>query len=310
MSVATKSATQQKLGSNILLDAGTNELEVLVFYLDDRKYGINGAKVREVVNPPKIRPVPGAHEVLRGICKLRDDVMPMISLRKYLNLGGGDQSLPENSQVIVAVFNEQSVAVQVDRVDRIYRISWKNMRPIPRLLESERNQFTGMTIIEEDIVLMVDLEKIAEEISGQQARISAQITTNEGKPLAGKTVVYAEDSQIIQAMTCDILRSAGVSELHVFGNGSDAWNWLDANHEQVPPDVIVSDIEMPLMDGLHLATRIRSHARLKSTPIVLLSSLINPENLKKGQAVGVNDQLVKSKIDMLPTVIRKVLRDG
>ena len=306
MSIAKPATTQKKLGSQILLESGTNELEVLVFHLNDLRYGINGAKVREVVNPPAVRPVPGAHESLDGLCKLRDDVIPMVSLRKYLKLPaiGVDpaQVGDDSSQVIVTVFNEQSIAFRVDRVDRIYRISWKNMRPIPDLCEGDRNQYTGLTVIDDEIILMIDLEKISEEINERVTRLS-RLAERSGKPLEGKRIVYAEDSQIIQGMTTDLLRAAGVADLHVFNNGEHAWKWLEKNIAGQKVDAVVTDIEMPLMDGLHLANRIRQHPGMKSLPIVLLSSLISPENEKKGKAVGVNAQLVKSKIEQLPDTL-------
>lgn len=310
MAIATnRTATQEKLGSKILLESGTNELEVLVFHLGGFRYGINGAKVREVVNPPFIRPVPVSHPVLDGLCKLRDMVMPMVNLRKYFNIPEDTEvsSNADASQVVVTVFNEQSIAFRVDRVDRIYRISWQAMREMPGLFLSDRNQFTGMTVIEDEIVLMVDLEKIAEEIRGEQQQLQAKIATTTTKSLAGRRIVYAEDSQIIQAMTCDLLRANGVEDLHVFNNGEAAWKWLEAHHASTPADMVVTDIEMPLMDGLHLASRIRNHPKMKQLPIVLLSSLVNAENEKKGRAVGANAQIVKSKIESLPDIMIPLL---
>ncbi|QDU64933.1 Chemotaxis protein CheV [Planctomycetes bacterium Pan216] len=317
--IAKPPTTQSHLGTNILLEAGTNELEVLVFHLDEHRYGINGAKVREVVHPPKVRPVPNAHESLDGLCKLRDLVMPMVSLRKYFQLNAPEQlakldtskSLDSHdSQVIVTVFNSQSVAFRVDRVDRIYRISWEKMRPLPELCDSDRNLFTGLTVIDEDIVLMVDLEKISEEINGRKSRLVAEAEASHAKPLLGKRILYAEDSLMIQTMTTDLLRAAGVDDLHIFNNGQDAWNWVN-QHSGVPPlDVVVTDIEMPLMDGLHLTSRLRQDKRTSNIPVILLSSLINAENEKKGKAVGATAQLVKSKINLLPGTIAEALTAG
>lgn len=307
--LTNRSVTQERLGSKILLESGTNELEVLVFHLHGHRYGINGAKVREVVSPPAVRPVPVSNPVLDGLCKLRDAVIPMVNLRRYFEIQATpeeEKQIAETSQVIVTVFNEQSIAFRVDRVDRIYRISWQQMREMPDLFRSDRNQFTGQTVIDDEIILMVDLEKIAEEIRGRGP--SAAHDAPPTQMLSNKRVVYAEDSQLIQAMTSDLLRAHGAEDLHVFNNGEAAWKWLEANFESQPVDLVVSDIEMPLMDGLHLASRIRNHPRMKDTPIVLLSSLINPENEKKGAAVGVNGQLVKSRIEELPNLLRSVLR--
>lgn len=309
MAIATnRSVTQERLGSKILLESGTNELEVLVFHLQGHRYGINGAKVREVVSPPAVRPVPVSNPVLDGLCKLRDTVIPMVNLRRYFQIASSpeeEKQVAETSQVVVTVFNEQSIAFRVDRVDRIYRISWQQMREMPDLFRSDRNQFTGQTVIEDEIILMVDLEKIAEEIRGREPLANHDSTPT--PMLRNKLVVYAEDSQLIQAMTCDLLHANGADDLHVFNNGEAAWKWMESNWDSRPVDLVISDIEMPLMDGLHLASRIRNHPKMKDTPIVLLSSLINPENEKKGAAVGVNAQLVKSKIEELPNLLRSVL---
>ncbi|MBY0586339.1 chemotaxis protein [bacterium] len=300
--------TQRSLGNQILLEAGTNELEVLVFHLGKHRYGINGAKVREVVKPPAIRPIPKSDPVLDGLCKLRDDVIPIVSLIEYFDVAKENrQEAIDNSQVIVTVFNEQSIAFRVERVDRIHRISWKETRPIPALFGSDKSLFTGFTVIEDQIVLMVDLERIAADLMGQKDHIEQGAKANKGQNLRGKTIVYCEDSRLVQAMATTIMRSAGCSNLHVFNNGAEAWDWLRTHGETQHVDAIVTDIEMPLMDGFHLSSKVRQDPKLRTTPIVLLSSLINADNERKGKSVGVNAQLVKTRIEELPHVLAGVL---
>jgi two-component system chemotaxis response regulator CheV len=302
------SDTQRSLGNQILLEAGTNELEVLVFHLGSHRYGINGAKVREVVKPPAVRPVPKSDAVLDGLCKLRDDVIPIVSLIEYFDVSKENRrEAIENSQVIVTVFNEQSIAFRVERVDRIHRISWKDTRPIPTLFGSDKSLFTGFTVIEDQIVLMVDLERIAADLMGQKAQIENDARACSGNSLAGKCIVYCEDSRVVQAMASTIMRAAGCSNLHIFNNGAEAWDWIRSHGQQQRIDAIVTDIEMPLMDGFHLSSKVRQDAKLRSVPIVLLSSLINADNERKGRSVGVNAQLVKTRIEELPSVLAGVL---
>jgi two-component system chemotaxis response regulator CheV len=302
------SDTQRSLGNQILLEAGTNELEVLVFHLGQHRYGINGAKVREVVKPPAVRPIPKSDRVLDGLCKLRDDVIPIVSLIEYFEVAlDNKQEVIDNSQVIVTVFNEQSIAFRVERVDRIHRISWKDTRPIPALFGTDKSLFTGFTVIEDQIVLMVDLERIAADLMGQKAQIEQEAKLCTGNKLTGKSIVYCEDSRVVQAMASTIMRAAGCSNLHVFSNGAEAWDWLRTHGDVERVDAIVTDIEMPLMDGFHLSSKVRQDPKLRSTPIVLLSSLINADNERKGKSVGVNAQLVKTRIEELPSVIAGVL---
>jgi two-component system chemotaxis response regulator CheV len=302
------SDTQRSLGNQILLEAGTNELEVLVFHLGNHRYGINGAKVREVVKPPAVRPVPKTDRVLDGLCKLREDVIPIVSLIEYFDIAKENkQEAIDNSQVIVTVFNEQSIAFRVERVDRIHRISWKETRPIPSLFGSDTSLFTGFTVIEDQIVLMVDLERIAADLMGQKDQVERVAKTSHGNALKGKNIVYCEDSRVVQAMASTIMRAAGCSNLHIFNNGAEAWDWMRTNGDKQRIDAIVTDIEMPLMDGFHLSSKVRQDPKLRTTPIVLLSSLINADNERKGKSVGVSAQLVKTRIEELPTVIAGVL---
>lgn len=302
------SDTQRSLGNQILLETGTNELEVLVFHLGNHRYGINGAKVREVVKPPAVRPVPKTDRVLDGLCKLRDDVIPIVSLIEYFDVAKENkQEAIDNSQVIVTVFNEQSIAFRVERVDRIHRISWKDTRPVPALFGSDTSLFTGFTVIEDQIVLMVDLERIAADLMGQKDQIEKDAKSSHGNSLKGKSIVYCEDSRVVQAMASTIMRAAGCSNLHIFNNGAEAWDWIRTHGENQRIDAIVTDIEMPLMDGFHLSSKVRQDPKLRTTPIVLLSSLINADNERKGKSVGVNAQLVKTRIEELPNVIAGVI---
>lgn len=302
----------QKSGitGEILLDAGTNELEVLVFRLGDRGFGVNVAKVREVIQPPEIIEVPNRHPSVMGLITLRGSTLTLIDLRSHLVISEASDLEDENRTVIVTDFNGIRIAFLVDKVERIHRISWEKVLPIPNISFNAQNDFstmgctTGSIDLDGRLVLMLDFESISDSILSQDKLHVESVENPDGVDRASKRVIFVEDSPFMRNQIQNILRNSGYEKLEVYSDGLAAWNAIE-REDEAPIDAIVSDIEMPRMDGLHLTKLIKNSPRHKHIPVVLFSSLISEDNANKGVQVGANVQIPKPE---LPEMVRLIDR--
>lgn len=301
--------------SNILLEAGTNELEVVEFYLDELEsdgvtpykgyYGVNVAKVLEIIRLPKVTELPevGDKSVL-GAFNLRSHVIPLVDLSLWL--GKKRASPPEEAKVIVTEFNNVTTAFMVSGVNRIHRISWEEVEPPNSYVSSlTSNTITGVVKLEGRIIFLLDLERIVQALNpGLALRLDEAIDWKAG---GRYRALVADDSTVIREMLKDLLQRANF-EVEAFTNGKDAWNRLEAirhkSEETGQPienylQVVVSDIEMPQMDGHNLCKRIKEDNVLKRLPVLLFSSLITDRLRHKGDSVGADDQISKPEVTHL-----------
>ncbi|MEO1585209.1 MAG: chemotaxis protein [Planctomycetota bacterium] len=288
--------------NDILLDAGTNELEVLVFRLAGGLFGVNVAKVREVIRFATPSESPMRHASVMGMINLRSQVVPLIDLKKHLDLGEVDPADPAN-RVIIMEFNGLRSGYVVDGVDQIYRLAWTAVREAPDVHSidtsdragPEISACTGVIDLDGKLVLMLDFESVADAILLEDKLHVEQVDNPHGVDRASQRVILAEDSPFMRDLMTKVLRNSGYTGLEVFSNGADAWNTIQNTAEDRPINAIISDIEMPQMDGLHLCTQIRASKSpaVASLPVVLFSSLISEDNAKKGQQVGASVQVPK-----------------
>jgi two-component system, chemotaxis family, chemotaxis protein CheV len=300
--------------SKILLESGTNELEIVEFRIDERSakgeiipcyFGVNVAKVREIIRLPKLRKVVNSHPAVSGMIKLRDQIITVIDLSRALskNTEGIDAE-----RVIVLEFNRVIVGVQVHSVSRIYRISWENVEPPVRAIHD--SNITGIVKMEDRIILILDFEKIVGEISCRDA-LSAPSDELLQAPVAQsrahKTILVADDSKFIRTSICGSLREAGYKVVEA-ENGEEAWDHLTAMREKCTQNgadisevlnLIITDVEMPRMDGLHLTSLIRKEGALDQLPVVLFSSLATDDNRSKWKNLGATDILTKPDLALL-----------
>lgn len=300
--------------TDILLDAGTNELEVLVFKLADGLFGVNVAKVREVIRFTDPTESPMRHESVMGMINLRGQVVPMIDLKKHLDLGVVDSEDPAN-RVIITEFNGIRSGYVVDGVDQIHRIKWSDVREAPDVHSIDTSyttqvpvsSCTGVLEIDGKLVLMLDFESVADAILLNDKLHIDHVENPDQVDRGSKRVILAEDSPFMRELMQRVLINSGYTRLEVFSNGADAWECVAKTAEERPIDAVVSDIEMPAMDGLHLCKRIResNSPAIKNLPVVLFSSLISEDNQKKGRQVGASVQIPKPE---LADVVRLVDR--
>ena len=287
----------------ILLETGTNEFEIVEFNIGEVNYGINVAKVREVITSADfpVTSMPQAHPYIDGLFTLRGRSMPLVNLQRCLNVQGSEH--PRN--IIVTEINNYSIGFLVDNVSRIHRISWKEMEPSPEV--GDQSRVVGIIKMEDKIVLLLDFETVIAEINPE---INAKLTTVEDaeqeiKDRRGKAhIVVAEDSPMLRELLVTTLHDAGYTFVKANGNGQEAWDYLieltkkDRPIEQLV-SLLVTDIEMPQMDGHRLLKLVRENERLSDVPVVLFSSLINEEMKIKGESLGANAQVSKPEINQL-----------
>ena len=291
--------------SDILLEAGTNELEMLLFELPGATYGVNVAKVKEVILPQAPTPVPASNAIVEGVLNLRGKVVPIVSLRKYFHLG--ESADADAERIIVMEFSDVCVGFVVDVVDKIYRVSWSTLSPVPDEAVMRGAAFTAIAQIDDRIVLVVDFERIMIELSDSGFGSDTE-TVIEKADRAQYHVLIADDSQTIRQLIEGYMTAAGYTITGV-SNGEDAWNEIQKREQSGAHqfDLLVSDIEMPRMDGLHLTRKIKENSNLSHMPVVLFSSLITPSNLKKGEAVGADMQLSKPCVHNIPQIADQLI---
>ena len=289
----------------ILLETGTNEFEIVEFSIGNVNYGINVAKVREVIQRTPVTAMPQAHPYIDGLFTLRGKAIPLVNLPRCLNVTNGDDA----KNIIVTEINNYDIGFLVENVSRIHRISWKDMEPSPEV--GDQSRVVGIVKMPNRIVLLLDFETIIAEVNPE---INAKLTTVEDTTADIKArrvnehIVVAEDSAMLRDLLVTTLHDAGYRFVRDFGNGKDAWVYLHSLSEKEGNifnhvSMIVSDVEMPQMDGHRLLKLVRGNDRLKDVPFILFSSLINEEMRLKGEELGASAQISKPEIGQLISLL-------
>ena len=296
--------------AKILLESGTNELEIMEFTISGELFGINVAKVREIMMAQEVKIMPNSHEVVEGVFKPRSEIITVIDLGKYLNM-------PKNTDkkrdiFIVTHFNNLNFAFHVDSVVGIDRISWTEIKKPDRVIYGgDEGVATGIAEYKKRLITILDFEKIVAEISPES---SIQVESMERLGIRedrDKTILIAEDSMLLSKMIIECLHKAGYRNTIKTDNGQEAWNYLEEAKSSGDPikthvACIVSDIEMPLMDGHRLTKLVKTDEILKEIPLILFSSLISDDMRHKGQLLGADEQITKPEIDKLVELIDRL----
>lgn len=290
----------------ILLESGTNELEIVEFLVGDNRFAINVIKVKEVIQPIAPTKVPHAHPYIEGIIELRGEVLPLIDLAKAL--GFGPSQNPAQDKYIVAQFNQQKVVFHVHNVTQIHRISWKQIEKPSQIYQGLESKIIGVVKLNGNMILLLDFEKIVIDINPQSGIHVDRVKKLGQRDRSNKKLIVAEDSPLLRKLLHDTLAEAGYVYVEFFENGEDALHYLQSIIEKGKPvesevQLVITDIEMPQMDGHHLTKRIREHDKLKHLPVVIFSSLITDDLRHKGERVGATAQVSKPEIAELVQVI-------
>ncbi len=300
-------AVKEKNG--ILLESGTNEFEIVEFSVGGVHYGINVAKVREVIQSSlfPITEVAEAHPYLDGVITLRGSTIPVVNLPRCMGHGQGAQC----RNIIVTEINAFYIGFLVDAVSRIHRISWKDMESPPQVGGSSR--VVGLVRFGDRIVLLMDFESIIAEVNPQINKKLTNVQSRDDNLQAMRQnapIVVAEDSTMLRNMVVGTLQGAGYGNISAFVNGLEAWNFLHPEKGPAPDmgrGAVITDIEMPKMDGHRLLKLIRDDEELRGLPVILFSSLINEEMRSKGEMLGATGQVAKPEMNELVDFLDSVL---
>ena len=290
--------------TNILLETGTNELEILEFVISGNSYGINVAKITELMQIQVVQEMPLSHPCVEGVFQPRSEVYTIVDLAKYLGLGPSE--LPEKDIFIITNFNQMNIAFHVHAVESIFRISWQDIeKPDSIIYGGQEGVVTGIAKVNDRIISILDFEKITFDISPETGIDLSTVTEYTGADREHIPIVVAEDSALLRKMLTEALHTAGYYNLIILNNGEEAWEHVSRIKQAGASDILskvsclITDIEMPRMDGHRLTKLIKSDPVLMDIPVIIFSSLIDENMQKKGLEVGADAQLSKPEIASL-----------
>ncbi len=289
--------------------AGHNRFELLLFKLiGHQKFGINVFKVQEVIQCPKLTQIPKAHNVICGVAHLRGKTIPVIDLAMAI----GMQSLSKgpNRYVIVTEYNRNIQGFLVGSVERIINIGWDQVKAPPSGTGSE-SYLTAVTEIDKELIEVIDVEKVMKEVIGGQDCASDEAIDNEALG-QDDHILIVDDSSVARNQVKRVCTQIGV-KCTTLKDGQEAWELLSQlNNEGINIakyfSMIISDVEMPRMDGYTLATKIKSNNDMKDVYLILHTSLSGVFNTSMVEKVGANKFLAKFEPDSLVKTIQEHLK--
>lgn len=292
------------MDTKILLENGTNELEILEFIVDGNSYGINVAKIKEIIRYLDPTPIPNAHPSVEGVFMPRDTMITAIDLQNCLQRG---QSKP-GGLFIVTNFNNLDIAFHVEAVMGIHRLTWKDINKPSAVTSSYDNGVSnGVVKVNNKLIVILDFEKIVTDISPETGLKVSEIEALGVRERRDVPILIAEDSPLLNKLIVESLRLAGYERIIHTQNGQEAYDMImefcDKGILNDNVKCIITDIEMPEMDGHRLTYLLKNDDRTKNIPIVIFSSLVNDEMKKKGEALGANAQLSKPEIANLVQIV-------
>ncbi len=289
--------------------AGHNRLALLLFRLGPRQiFGINVFKVQEVIRRPPLSQLPGAHRHICGVAEIRGRVIPVIDLQRAI----GGESLGESvaAQAAVAEFNRSVQGFLVSNVDRIVHVDVAQLQPPPA--GSGEGYLTALTRHQDQLVEIIDVEKVLAEVSGTVSELRDEtLALAHGIDTGGRKVLVADDSRVARGQIERVLQQVGVDAIMV-ADGREALRQLQTMAEQGPVNerllMVISDVEMPSMDGYTLTTEIRRDPRLRELYVLLHSSLSGVFNTAMVEKVGADRFIAKFGSDELAQGVLERLR--
>ncbi|WDL93813.1 chemotaxis protein CheV [Bacillus sp. HNR-4] len=296
---------------SILLESGTNELEIVTYTVGENLFSINVMKVREIINPFPVTTVPESHHAVEGVVQVRGEILPVINLATALNLKSTKPL--DQTKFIISELNQMKVIFRVDEVHRIQRISWEQIDEPASLSMGLEETTSGIVKLDGKIILLLDYEKIVCEISNTGYDNKSLAGLEQKTDRAEKVIYIAEDSAMLRQILEETLSTAGYTKMNFFSNGAEALAQIEKLAKEQGEKMfehihlLITDIEMPKMDGHHLTKVIKDSEIMNRLPVVIFSSLITNELFHKGEAVGANAQVSKPDIQELIGLVDKLV---
>lgn len=286
--------------SNILLEAGTGEVEVLKFKVSNKIYAINIIKVKEVIDCNNLTTIPGAHKAIAGVILCRDEIIPLVDLIYVL-----DNKVEKRNvfKTIICEFNEMKVAFNIDHVIGVKRVKWTEiLKPNPII---DISLVIGNIIENNDVILMLDFEKIVTDINPKTGICPNELVDVSYRDRGHIKIGIVDDSPLVRNLLSDTLEKAGFKNIRKFEDGQAAFSYISDIAKEKDGlfiediQLLVTDIEMPKMDGHILTRKIKSDEVLKRLPVIIFSSLITRDLKHKGYEVGADAQFSKPEVKSL-----------
>ncbi|GHV42012.1 chemotaxis protein CheV [Clostridia bacterium] len=298
-----------KSKKGILLEAGTNEVEIIEFIISGQHFGINVSKVVNLLQYTPVTTMPNSNPFVEGVFKPRDEIITLINLAAYLGLSPSEDA--KKDIYIITNFNKNRSAFHVHTVEAIHRIGWERIeKPDSTIYGGEEGLVTGIARINDKLVTIIDFEKILADISPQTGIQMADLDQLGVRTQIAKPILIAEDSPLLEKMIMEALSKSGYNNVICCTNGREAWDRLKEIKETGDPitryvTCVITDIEMPQMDGHKLCKLIKEDPDLRILPVIIFSSLINDEMRDKGMSIGATAQISKPEIVKLVSLIDK-----
>jgi len=286
--------------NQILLESGTNELEILEFTINQQHYGINVAKISELMKCHEVTPMPNSNPYVEGIFNPRGTIMTLVNLPAYL--GHPSSESADADIFIITNFNRLFCAFRVHTVEEIHRLSWSDIeKPDAAIYGGEEGLATGIARVGSRLVTIIDFEKIMQDISPSSGIQLEDISKMGERSRSEKPILMADDSPTLNKLLVECLTQAGYTNLTMCSNGQEAWDVLQKYRDSGKPieefvRLVITDVEMPMMDGHKLLNLIRNDANLKGIPVIIFSSLIDDAMHLKGERLGATAQIAKPEI--------------
>lgn len=312
--------SQERMRQEILLESGTNEMEIMEFFLGSQSFGINVHKLREIIpfEEEKTTTLPDSLPSVLGLFMVRGKTIPLISLGTHLQRRAPTEVAPGTRRVVlVCEFNDRVNGFLVDGVNQIHRVCWKDVQPMSTYLENYRPRFTGSIHIDQREILIVDLEHIIAEVDPEMG-IAYDVPvpgSEQADLLARREAVHlmiAEDSTLIRNGILKVLTSSGYTQVSTFVDGEECFQAIRGLKKQAQQagepirnhlQLVISDIEMPKMDGLTLCRKVKEELDLKEVKVLIFSSLVNEQMAHKCESVGADGCITKPQIPELVKLI-------
>jgi len=303
------------------LKVGSNEMELVDFRIQKQEddsvyegiYGINVSKVREIIRVPSLTELPGTPEFIEGIFDLRDVVIPVVNLAKWMGITE-PEDIEKSSRVIITEFNNVLIGFIVHEAKRIRRINWNDIEPATFMSGTgslESNKITGVTKIEDDNVLLIlDLESVVQDLGLYEPDVDN--IPEELERFSGLALIL-DDSATARKIVKEALIKMGFHVVEAM-DGEEGLHKLDDLYESYGEDIaqhlkiIISDVEMPKMDGFHFATNVKDDGRFNNIPIVFNSSISDHFSEGRGIEAGGEAYLVKFEASSFYNEVARVVR--
>ncbi len=301
----------------ILLEAGTNEIEILEFFLGTQSFGINVLKIKQILKYEEsaVVPLPNSYHSVKGSFLFQGISTPLVDLNAHMNLPSLEDSAHRRI-ILICEFNHATIAFLTDGVDKIHRLSWEAIQPSPALSNRPQDNVTGILILAGAQILMLDFEQIVQTIGGDTDTfmiLPESLEADKRVKRENTKLIIADDSKLIRTHLEERLTQANYTGLTIFNNGSDAYDKVIQLKEQAMHEkksitdyliIVITDIEMPGMDGLTLCKKLKEEA--PEIYVLILSSLINQQLAIRCKQVGADAYLSKKEINRLVKAVDKL----